>query len=305
MFDRARNLLRSVSNIIESDLRRLYEARRLPLPHHWLTFPYESMEAPILIGGPGRSGSTLISLMLNAHPEIYCGEEYGLLRLQEFSIPRIAKTYTLDCSYLHQLTRQSICRTQFLEQVIRLIKEQEGVSRFATKSPHYLFSLGDVFQSFPSAKFIFTCRDGRDVALSMRQNMQYIGLRSDVTYDETGLLSWEYCAQEWAMYVNAFKGWRNDSRCYLLRYEDIVEEPTRVLHELFGFLGIAYHPDTEDFTGKGASNRRDLTSPHLRNLKRPLLTSRIFRWKNEVCPREIAIFERHAAPELSYLGYEV
>jgi hypothetical protein len=41
---------------------------------------------PVFIGGAGRSGTTLLRVMLDAHPRIYCGPELKI-------IPALAESY--------------------------------------------------------------------------------------------------------------------------------------------------------------------------------------------------------------------
>lgn len=43
------------------------------------TFSYDRMEPMIFIGGMPRSGTTLARVLLDAHPDIRCGEETRVL----------------------------------------------------------------------------------------------------------------------------------------------------------------------------------------------------------------------------------
>jgi hypothetical protein len=41
----------------------------------WGSIPYVSESEPVIIGGCGRSGTTLLSAMIDAHPLFFCGPE--------------------------------------------------------------------------------------------------------------------------------------------------------------------------------------------------------------------------------------
>lgn len=45
---------------------------------HWMNQKVSAGFAPIIIGGSPRSGTSLLAGLLNQHPRIYCGPEFGV-----------------------------------------------------------------------------------------------------------------------------------------------------------------------------------------------------------------------------------
>jgi len=142
---------------------------------NWFHERYLSTEDPIVIGGAGRSGTTLLSVILNAHPDVFCGDEQELLSVGGFSIEDAASTLQLDLDHLYTEARETEGRWEFVEYIIRLAKEEYDSGFFATKYPNYIFGLHTILRTFPSARYIHMCRDGRDVARSMRENESGMG----------------------------------------------------------------------------------------------------------------------------------
>lgn len=290
-----------VIRILRSKIRRLHRSRRYS--EKWMNGRYVSTEDPVLIGGAGRSGNTLLSVMLNAHPEVFCGPEYGLLLAQDFSLDKIAANLQYDRRILAEMMHNADNRWMFLERLIRLMKTHHNVSRLVTKKPTYVFDLASIFDAFPNARFVYICRDGRDVAVSMRENAAHIGLRYDATYGKDGLLSMKYCAESWRTFANAYRSWEKDGRCCVVRYEGLVFEPETVLRELCTFLTIPYQANMLRFYEEGLEGRPDASRPHHTGLSRPLYQEKTYRWRQALSSEQVRTFERYAGGELRHLGY--
>jgi len=278
--------------------------RSQPCSKEWLTVKDISTEDPILIGGSGRSGTTLMSVILNAHPQLFCGPEFPFLIEAEFSLSAISAHLNYDEQQLRKMVHATENRIQFIEQLIRDIKKHKVINRFVSKTPVYIFYLDSILATFPNAQFIYMCRDGRDVAVSMRKNAKNIALRYDATYNEE-LLSIKYCAETWRTFVNAYRPWAYDSRCHLVRYEDLVVDPELTLQRICGFLNLPYTEVMQDFYTKGLSERSDLNQPHLVGVTKPLYKGRISQWQKELSNEQVKIFEKYAGKELEYLGYKL
>ena len=290
--------------IVKAETIRLRNVRYVS--SEWRDGHFISTEDPIIIGGCGRSGTTLMSVMLNSHSQVYCGREDSLLLGHDFSLTCIANDYGYDVVSLIKQARRFANRGQFTEFLMRDQKQRRNVSRFATKQPHYALNLPSLFHSFPCARFVYLCRDGRDVAVSLRKNERHMGQRYDRTHDATGMLSMTHCAEVWRLYVNAFYPFENDRRCKLVRYEDLSTHPREVLVELCEFLGLPFEESMLSFhSGKGAEGRDDLSMPHLAKTKSPVDSSRIGVWKHELTVELVREFEKHAGRELLHAGYEL
>ena len=136
-----------------------------------------------------RSGTTLLRLMLDAHPDLAIpGETHWVPKmirklekkpmsgdeLAEFVIDsKRWPDFHLDPDALRE--RYAGLRKVTAADAIRafygLYSEREGKSRYGDKTPGYLKEMLRIQRVLPEARFIHIIRDGRDVSLShMRMN---------------------------------------------------------------------------------------------------------------------------------------
>jgi hypothetical protein len=186
-------------------------------------------EAPIFVIGSPRSGTTLLRLILDAHPRISCGEETHFLRDLEAIVGRhwdLLASYGLERSWW--LGRIRDLYTTFQREVL----SRSGKARWAEKDPTYTLHLGFLEELFPEARYVHLLRDGHDVVASFRDRWGY---RSAARAART----------EWARHVSAARalGARiGGSRFLELRYERLVADPETETRRLFAFLGEAWQP---------------------------------------------------------------
>lgn len=274
-----------------------------PYSQKWLTQRDVSIEKPILIGGSGRSGTTLLSAMLNAHPSLFCGDEFGLLTESKFSLDKIANIYDYNKKDLISMVKSTKNRIQFLEVFMRDIMYQKNIKNLVTKDPGYIFNLDESLILFPNLKFIHICRDGRDVAVSMRKNAKDIGIRYDAHYDDQGLLSIQYCAKVWRTFINTYRRYDKDSRCYLIKYEDLVTNPEYSLKNLCQFLNLEYNSSMLEFNNQ-VFHLNSISRDHLTGVSQPLYQNKVKTYQKTLTNEQIDWFNREAEQELKYLGYD-
>jgi len=123
---------------------------------------------PIFIGGAGRSGTTLMRALLDAHPRICCGPE--LKALPEIS--GLYRSFAAASSPVQQAYGNTLAdiRSYFQEFIERLVgkyRRASGKPRWGEKTPHNLLCMLMLGEIFPDARFIHMIRDGRDVACSL------------------------------------------------------------------------------------------------------------------------------------------
>ncbi|MGB7051296.1 MAG: sulfotransferase [Acidimicrobiales bacterium] len=175
---------------------------------------------PAFIVGCPRSGTTLVKMMLDAHPNISCGPE------------------TLFMRHIADLERQHLQLTQFL------ISEEEwhahlrdlflwlhvrraaqlGKTRWVDKSPSYAVITDFLDTLFPNCQIVHVIRDPRDVIDSWRRRW---GLRS--AFRATRL---------WPLHVQRARqfGAAHPDRYFEIRYEKLVRSPEQVMRELVEWL---------------------------------------------------------------------
>ena len=264
-----------------------------------------STENPIVIGGCGRSGTTLLNTMLNAHPKIFCSDEYPLLVRSGFNLNKLSKNLNLNNTELTKIIKNSKNRVEFIEKLFNLIRSNNNKEIITTTWPNYIFYLNELFFYFPNIKFIHIVRDGRDVALSFRNNMKSLPFRHNMVIDKEGYPSMEYLATIWKTFINAFNKWENNKRCLMVKYEDLILRPENTLNEICNFIGVEFDANMLNHHSVGLKGINDKDLPHHVNLKKPLIKSRVYAWKNTLNTQQLQLFEKIAYFELKHYGYEI
>jgi hypothetical protein len=185
--------------------------------------------SPIFIVGCQRSGTTLLRLILDAHPNISCGPETRFLadlagitadpnwqRMRLYGFPK---------EYWHQriATLFDTFQTEYAH--------ARGKVRWADKTPHYALCVDYLNELFPTCQVVHVIRDGRDVVASHR--------------DRWGYLSALKAVRKWPWYVRAARaaGARLPADRYReVRYEQLVTDPEGTLRQLLDFLGETWDP---------------------------------------------------------------
>jgi hypothetical protein len=183
-----------------------------------------------------------------------------------------------------------------------------GKPRWGDKTPLYCQHLETIAQLLPEAHFIHVIRDGRDVALSLRQTWFSPG--QDI---ETLAAHWRDCI------VTARHQAPRCPRYLEVRFEELIQDSERVLRTICAFLDLAYAPAMLDYHARAplrlaehrARTRADgsLVVSHECRLRQQALTmhppqtTRAGVWRAEMNPDERQRFELVAGALLTELGY--
>jgi Sulfotransferase family len=257
--------------------------------------PAPGPPAPIFIIGCGRSGTTLLRMMLDSHARLSCGEETKFLqdleRLLTSHWPLLA-TYGLERGWWLERIRGFY--TGFQAEYLA----RRGKQRWAEKSPGYTLHLDFINELFPDAQYVHLIRDGRDVVASYRDRWGYrAALRAANSI--------------WPAFVRtarAFGASLPAERYHELRYEALVADPEATMRALLGFLGEAWDPQvlrydqvehdtTERYEAFTARRRRDSDEDVA------IYRSRVGRGRQRLDPVLRVTLWRSSRGLLSELGY--
>jgi hypothetical protein len=258
--------------------------------------------APIVLGGCGRSGTTLLRMMLDSHRRICCGPESSLFRRRAIDSRWLANRFGLAEAEVRAAYEAADSRPAFIEVFAGLCMQKAGKTRWAEKTPRNISRIADVFRWYPVARFVHVLRDGRDVACSLRTHPRHkvvdgklvpTGIRRPIAG----------CARRWVRDIEASRRWWGDPRFCTVRYEDLVLDPRPVLERLMAFIGedwdealLAHAAADSPFRDatRFAQNPEALGVVH---------TSSLGRWQRDLDERDRRIFKRIAGPLLVELGY--
>lgn len=282
------------------------------------------LPAVFVVGAP-RSGTTVVRLMLDAHPQLAIphetafvpralalGDGAGRDDLARFLLefPTWPDMATTERELRDALARvEPFTLANGLRAFYRRYAAARGKERWGDKSPPYALHLPEIAAAFPEARFVHVIRDGRDVAVSLRPLWFAPG------QDMTSL------ANEWSRHVVAARnaGEELGSRYLEVRYEDLVLSPSVELSRATDLLELSFAPEMLRYF-EGATDRlregqarRDAAGrvlisqeQRLRNqelAQRPLDTARIGRWRGELTAAEEAEFTAGVGALLASLGY--
>jgi hypothetical protein len=251
--------------------------------------------APFVVG-VGRSGTTLLRMMLDAHPELAVPPEThfvnDLLIAGEkirMSPERLVKTVVHDRhrrwgdfgideeAYLERL--QAIPRlnaTDAVRAFYELYAKQFGKSRWGDKTPDYVKRVRRIGRALPESRFIHVIRDGRDTAAAKPGEL-----------DPGKALT---IGQRWQKKVTSARQQEHLMEHYMeIRYEDLLADTEATLRRVCEFIELPYDP------AMASPPRREELEAEL---------GPVGAWRQGLGGEDLAAFDEVAGPLLAELGYE-
>ena len=191
----------------------------------------------LFVGGVPRSGTTLARSMLDAHPDVHCGEETHV-------IPRVLdlnKIMTGSPKELSRLKEGGVSKDLLNDAAAAFISDiilgHGTPGRFlCNKDPLVLGHMNAVTKMFPKSKFVLMIRDGRAVAYSIVSRKVSIG-----GVDTSSFLS---AAKFWNRIIAPMVGdclTLGEDRCLPVYYEHLVTDPKTWMEKILAFGGIPWH----------------------------------------------------------------
>jgi hypothetical protein len=233
-------------------------------PIYWVFYAFWhnlKSESPVFIVGCAHSGTTLILRILYEHKDLYAVDyESSVIGANYINYPMLAEWTK---------TARNTKKSAWVE-----------------KTPDQIRYLGKIFSVFPKAKVIVMLRDGRDVALSLKN-------RSGNLDDH--MERWVHDNKLWLQY-------ENDARVISIKLEDFVNDSKLSLAKICDHIGVDYNDklleyhnkdfkysgtDAKKTDGKGENHQ------HNRNWQ---VNQKIFkstsRWMTEASADDMASFEQ-------------
>jgi len=294
-------------------------SRRRPAP--------ESPPSPFVVGVT-RSGTTLLRLMLDAHPQLAVPPETHFLPdlistcktgpvtadrcTQAIVSHRRWPDFQLDADELRERLRATAgldvtaCARGFYE----LYAERAGKERWGDKTPGYLRRMRTIAKVLPEARFVHLIRDGRDVAVS-------------ITALHFGADTVRQAAERWVKRIDDGRAKGARVSHYLeIRYEDLVLEPEPTLRQICDYVELPWDPRMLDYHSRAGDRLTEITRDLPRSdqrdedvipaaqrvgihalAQRPPQADRVGRWRSELSADDQAVFSQVAGELLEELGY--
>lgn len=263
----------------------------------------QDLIAPIFIGGTGRSGTTLLRVILDSHPDIYSGGEIKIIeyvvdlwkKMRGVFAPSLSG-YHIDDEFIDKQFKT------FLSSFFSEVLERSGKKRIAEKTPENLLLMGPLKQLFDDAKFIHVIRDGRDVACSlitMNWGDPLLGERSWFTENISS------AARYWKQTILEIREQERDhltmSDYMEITYEKLVNDLRQTVEQVLTFLKEPWSDNVLHHEMFGHHLPRDESSSE--DVREAVYTSSCGRWGWEMTEVDKDDFKVEANDLLIELGY--
>jgi hypothetical protein len=288
--------------------------------------------APFVVG-VGRSGTTLLRMMLDAHPELAIPPETHFINPFIQASGRVRFGPKTACrTIVHDERRrwndfglaeedllerfEAIERfntTDALRAFFELYASKHGKPRWGDKTPDYVRKMKKIQKTLPEARFIHVIRDGRDAGLSQKSRVLRRGRKPAPPRE---------MARRWRKRILKAQEDSAEIQHYIeVRYEDLVADTEAVLRRVCEHVELEYDPAMlryyeraeerlQEMAGalpakKGRAEREagERVAAHALTTKPPD-PARLHVWKREMTEAENAEFEEAAGYLLDELGYE-
>lgn len=196
-----------------------------------------------VIGSP-RSGTTWLQKMVASHPLVATSQESNFFISYGRALIRAWKEDLADDSgrggiglpcYLTEEEFYRMLGLVFEESIVnRVLRRNPGACVFLEKTPSHALVVGEIHRALPRARFIFIVRDPRDVVASMTAAAKTWGKMWAPSNTFRALAMWRRHVRSAREGLAAIPA----ELSIMIRYEDMVEDPGRVLRGVFSFIGL-------------------------------------------------------------------
>jgi tetratricopeptide (TPR) repeat protein len=244
-----------------------------------------------LLGFP-RSGTTLLDVMLDGHPQTQTLEERATFEHIAFNIDKNYGGYPFGISTINASQRAHL-RKQY-----RNILEKEGIKPnpsgiIIDKMPIRTIDVACIHRLFPRAKFLFSVRHPCDVILS--NFMQNFSANEAFVHFNT-------IAESARIYERVMRIWKTSSQLmpipfHIVRYESLVTHTERTLQETCRFLGLPWIESINSHQ-QTLKDRERIKTNSYHQVAEPVYARAVNRWQHY---RQQ--FEPHLAKLKPYADY--
>lgn len=294
---------------------------------------------PVFIGGDGRSGTTLVSVVLNAHPDLAVGPEL------HFRGPSNLGPYVVKClelllsddsrtrgkglkenpelragvQFAKRCARFGLSFDEQLKAIVKFMEEEdEQIESFESRS-HLISILGGVAAEKKGASG-WGIKIMRDIAVARKYSSEWPSARflhvvrdgRDVAASQLrehgtwGYGDIEEAGKAWVKLLETVETQSKRLRIHQFAYESLVREPRTTLEQICTFLDVGWcdsmlkHVEVEQPLFK-----QPYGHPSASAAAEPINASSIGRFRSDLSEEEIRTFEYIAGGKLVDLGYEL
>ena len=257
---------------------------------------------PIFIVGVGRSGTSMLQSMLNAHREITFPPETHFIRTylsknNEFksvkeeilSDPNLLK---LDLP-LKEIIEDTSDFESFYKNLLQQYMTNQGKVYVGDKDPKNIEYLNLIHNIFPEATIIHIYRDPRAVIAS----------RMKAKWSKNRPLWQHILAYKTQLSYGREKGNKLFKNYIEIKYERLVEDAVGELKKLCKSLDLEYDSNMIEFYKTSGDVVQGEEISWKQNCFNPVMLQNIDKWKNDLTEEQIKDIEFVLEDEMKLLGY--
>jgi Sulfotransferase family len=256
--------------------------------------PAERRDPAPFVVGAARSGTTLLSAMLAAHPDVTMVAETGFvpklaetIRSEPVTAERVVKVMAaarplaelgIDEAEMQRRIEalDDLKAAAVLREFYGMLNERAGTSRWGDETPAYLKRMRRIQRALSEAHFIHVIRDGRDTAAAKPGEL-----------DPGKAL---VVGQRWEKKVSGARQQEHLIERYLeVRYEQLLTDTERILRDVCAFLELNFHEAMIDPPERAAIEAE---------------LGPVGAWRERLSDEDAAAFADVAGELLAELGYE-
>jgi len=251
------------------------------------------------IVGVGRSGTSLLMSMLNAHPLISLPPETHFIDRYVIDRPwkktyDLVNTFETDHRFRRlNLDKQDINELAFriganlkpaniYKEILRLYAEKKGVKIIGDKAPKNIEYLPVLRQLYPEGWLIHIIRDPRDVYLS-RTKAAWSSSRSDLSH----LIAYRSQYRLGQRFGKKLFG----SKYHEIKYENLLSHPELELSKICELLSVPFDEAMLEYS----KSSHELVSPEEMAWKKetlePIIADNMNKWRDGLTGDKVALIE--------------
>lgn len=273
------------------------------------------MKVPIFIVGVPRSGTTLLTDLLNRTGQIIFPPEthyFGGIWRKHKDIANYPKEKV--AALIDQIINQSaikefrfsdeektaistnilsseISHANILDAIISQYAKRYNIPNWGEKTPTHAYYLKPLLAAFPDAKIILISRDPRDVVLSLQKVPWYKG-------------SLLFYMKQWKEFLHVEKEVPT-KQFFKVRYEDLITAPEEKMKELCQFINIEYSADIFSDKEVDIHSFNVESEPWKKKNLGKIDPNNKYKWMQNMDTKSVAYMSSRLEKELIAEGYSI
>jgi hypothetical protein len=270
--------------------------------------------SPIFIIGVGRSGTTLVQGILNAHPEICFPPETHFITNYFYKDKELFENFrTFKEKVLNDknFKRMSIDINRILERaeengfaskklfyynLLKEVKNKAKKNMVGDKDPKNIEYVDIIKSIFPKSFLIHIIRDPRDVILS----------RKNARWSMNRPLIFHILIYKIQLALGKVRGKITFGKNYIeIKYEDLITFPERECKKVCNFLNVKYYKNMLNYSKQSKMIVSQEEYQWKKNIFKPIMSDNFNKWKKYLTKYELLIIEYLCREEICENGYEL